>query len=77
MVFQVDAVVDFYDLDDDDDLGDDAVLLMVFTNNITRENLMSEQQMLKRQDGYQMEQKTCLDLHLIPIRVFAKHQNYF
>lgn len=56
MVFQVDDVVDFYDLDDDDDLGDDAVLLMVFTNNITRENLMSEQQMLKRQDGYQMEQ---------------------
>lgn len=69
-------VDDFYDPDDDDlDVSD--VELMVFVNNIIKENLMSGQQMFRLQDDYQMEQKTCLDLHLIPITFFAKHQNYF
>lgn len=74
MVFQDD---DFYDPDGDYDLDDGVVLLMVFTNNIIKENLMSGQQMFKRQDDYQMELKTYLDLHLILITVFVKHQNYF
>lgn len=74
MVFQDD---DFYDPDGDYDLDDGVVLLMVFTNNIIKENLMSGQQMFKRQDDYQMELKTYLDLHLILITVFVNHQNYF
>lgn len=74
MVFQDD---DFYDPDGDYDLDDGVVLLMLFTNNIIKENLMSGQQMFKRQDDYQMELKTYLDLHLILITVFVNHQNYF
>ena len=74
MVFQDDY---FYDPGGDDDLDVGVVMLMVFTNNIIKENLMNGQQMFKQQDDYQMELKTYLDLHLIPITVFVMHQNYF
>ena len=67
MVFQND---DFYDPDDD-------VQPMVSTDNITKENLLNGRQMLKPQGGYQMEQKAYLDLHLVLIKVFVMHQNYF
>jgi hypothetical protein len=77
IIFQDYDVNDSYDPDDDDDLDVGFVQLMVFVNNIIKENLMSGQQMFRLQDGYQMEQTTCLDLHLIPIIFFAKYQNYF
>lgn len=76
-IISQDYVVDhFYD-PDNDDLDVSFVQLMVFVNNIIKGNLMSGQQMFRLQDSYQMEQMTCLDLHLIPITFFAKHPDYF
>jgi hypothetical protein len=77
IIFQDYGVDDFYDPNDNDDLNFSFEQLTVFINNIIKENLMSGQQNFKLQDDYQKEQKTCLGLHLIPIKFFTIIQNYF